>query len=94
MPVRRNRSKRQADLTKQVQAALKTLERGRGESNQFRKLFTEYRAMTAQSVRTQLKLALPDMGLKASQGVPLQVVRRDAATNKVLGGIALVVTGV
>lgn len=83
----------QLALNKQVQAALKGLERGRGESTQFAKLFTSYRAMTAQSVRTQVQLALPDMGLKPTQGIPLQILRRDIATGRVVGGIALVVTG-
>lgn len=84
---------RQAALTKQVQAAIATLERGRGGTDKYRQLFTEYRAMTAQAVRTQVQLALPDVGLTAKQGVALHIVRRDIASKKILGGIALVVTG-
>lgn len=80
-------------LRKQAQEALQGLERGRGQMRQFAKLFASYRATTAQSVRSQVRLAIPDMKLKTTQGIALQIQRRDIATRQVVGGIALVVTG-
>ncbi len=84
---------RQADLTKQVLAALRALERGRGNASRYRGLFGEFREMTAQSVRTEVKLGLPRLGLKAGQAVALNVIRRSAATGEPLGGIGLLVRG-
>jgi hypothetical protein len=76
-----------------VRAALRILDGARGNVDQFRTLFAEYRAMTAQSVRTKVQLGVPDLGLKAGQALPLTVVRRDLATGHILGGIGLVIAG-
>jgi hypothetical protein len=84
---------RQAELTKQVQAALRALERGRGNASRYRKLFGEYREMTAQAVRTQVTIGLPKVGLKAGQAVALNVIRRSTATGDPLGGVGLLVRG-
>ena len=84
---------RQAELTKQVQAALRALERGRGSASRYRELFGEYREMTAQAVRTQVTIGLPKVGLKAGQAVALNVIRRSSQTGDPLGGIGLLVRG-
>ena len=84
---------RQAELTKEVQSALRTLEQGRGDATKYRELFREYRAMTAQSVRTQVSIGLPELGLKPGQAVALNVIRRSVATGEALGGIGLVIAG-
>lgn len=80
---------RQAALFKQVEATLAK----RVDADRSRKLLAEFRAMTGQTVRTTVRLTLPDMGLKPRQAVPLQILRRDIATNRVTGGVALLVTG-
>jgi len=84
---------RQAELTKQVLAALRALERGRGSPSRYRELFGEYREMTAQTTRTTLKLGLPQVGLKTGQAVALNIIRRSAATDEPVGGIALLIRG-
>jgi hypothetical protein len=83
---------RQAELTKAVLQALKGREIGRGDAAKYRELFREYRAMTAQSVRTTVAFTLPDAGLKTGQAVALNVIRRSLATGEALGGIGLFLT--
>ena len=82
----------QAELIQQVQAAIAMTETKRGDPKKFRKLFAAYRAMTAQSHRTVIELSIPDLGLRKTQGAPLQILRRNAATGEVLGGIGFVIT--
>jgi hypothetical protein len=84
---------RQGDLTKRVQAALRTLEKGRGNAAKFEDLFKDFREMTAQTVRSRLTLGLPDAGLKRGQAIGLNVIKRDLETGMVTGGIGLFVTG-
>ncbi len=84
---------RQAELTKQVLAALRALERGRGNASRYRELFGDYREMTAQTVRTKLQLRLPQIGLKTGQAVALNIIRRSSVTDEPLGGIGLLVRG-
>jgi len=81
----------QAELTQQVQVAITMMETRRGDPKEFRKLFAAYRAMTAQSHRSEIELSIPDLGLRKNQGVPLQILRRNA-TGNILGGIGLVIT--
>ena len=81
----------QVELTQQVQAAIQAMDSGDGDHQKFRKLFSAYRAMTAQSHRTEIELTIPDMGLRRNQGLPLQILRRSASTGEVLGGIGLVI---
>jgi hypothetical protein len=82
---------RQGALTKQVQSLIATLEAGRPLDGDARKLFAEYRVMTGQTVRSQIKLAIPDFGLKPGRGLPLNVVRRDMTTGEITGGVALII---
>ena len=84
---------RQADLTKRVRSALRALEIGRADAAKFEKLFKEFRAMTAQTVRSRLTLGLPDAGLGPGQAIGLNVTKRDIGTGEVTGGIGLFVTG-
>jgi hypothetical protein len=83
----------QAELTKRLQAALRALETGRADAAEFEELFREFRAMTAQQVRSRLTLRLPDAGLKPSQAIGLNVIKRDLATGEATGGIGLFLTG-
>jgi hypothetical protein len=84
---------RQAQLNKAVVSALRSLELGRGNAQKHKELFREYRAMTAQGVRSQLTLALPPAELKPGQALALNVIRRNRATGDALGGIGLLITG-
>jgi hypothetical protein len=84
---------RQADLTKRVQAALRAMETGRADAAKFEALFKEFRAMTAQTVRSRLTLGLPDAGLKRGQAIGLNVIKRDIGTGEATGGIGLFVAG-
>jgi hypothetical protein len=84
---------RQLELTKQVQAALETLEQGGGNGSEFRGLFREYRAMTAQSVRTRVSIELPDLGLEPGRTVALNVTRRSRSSREPMGGIGLLIVG-
>ena len=84
---------RQLELTKEVQAALTSLEQRGGSGSEYRELFREYRVMTAQSVRTQVSIGLPDLGLEPEHAVALNVIRRSRVTREMLGGIGLVVVG-
>lgn len=83
---------RQVALVGEMQDALAALEGGGGAAREYRELFREYRAMTAQSMRTRVTLELPDLGLEPGQAVALNVVRRSAADDEALGGIGLLVT--
>lgn len=85
-------TRQQAELTGQVQEAIKSTEVRRGRATEFRDLFAAYRAMTAQSHRSTIDLTIPDLGLRKNQGVPLQILRRNAASGQVLGGIGLIIT--
>jgi hypothetical protein len=84
---------RQADLTKRVQEALRALEAGRGDAARFRELFKEFRDMNAQTVRSQLTLALPHVGLEKGQAVALNVVKRGLRAREAAAGIAVFVAG-
>lgn len=84
---------RQAELTQQMLEALQALENGRGDAREFKPLFKEYRAMNARSVRSQVTLTLPDVGLERGQAVGVDVLKRSAVTGEVAGGIGLFVTG-
>lgn len=82
---------RQLELRKRVQSALRTLETGRGDAAKFKELFREFRAMNAQSVRTRVTVAFPDVGLKRGQGVAVNLIRRDVASGAVTGGVGVLV---
>ena len=84
---------RQMDLTKRVLAALQALETGGADAAEFEKLFKEFRAMTAQTVRSRLTLRLPAAGLKRGQAIGLNVIKRDLGTGEVTGGLGLFVAG-
>lgn len=84
---------RQAELTKQVQSAFRKVGLGRGDATKYRNLFREYRAMTTQSLRTQVAIGLPGLGLKSGQAIALNVIRRGISTGEALGGIGLVIAG-
>jgi hypothetical protein len=84
---------RQMDLTKRVLAALQALETGGADAAEFEKLFKEFRAMTAQTVRSRLTLGLPAAGLKRGQAIGLNVIKRDLGTGEVTGGLGLFVAG-
>lgn len=81
----------QGALTKQVQSLIAALEAGRPVDGDARKLLAEYRAMTGQTVRSQVKLAIPDFGLKPGRGLPLNLVRRDMTTGEIIGGVGLII---
>jgi hypothetical protein len=83
---------RQGALVAEVQEALAALEGGSGDARKYRELLREYRAMTAQSTRTRVTAALPDLGLERGQAVALNVVRSRATDGETLGGIGLLVT--
>ena len=74
-------------------AALQALETGGADAAKFEKLFKEFRAMTAQTVRSRLTLGLPDAGLKRGQAIGLNVIKRDLGTGEVTGGVGLFVAG-
>jgi hypothetical protein len=80
---------RQAALVAEVQEALAALEGAGSDARQYRKLFREYRAMTAQSMRTRVSLDVPDLGLEPGHALALNVVRRRVADDEALGGIGL-----
>lgn len=84
---------RQAELTQQVLEALQALELGRGDAREFKALFRDYRAMNARSIRSQVTLNLPDVGLEREQAVGVEVLKRSTVTGEVAGGIGLFVTG-
>lgn len=83
----------QLGLTKSAQALIAAMEKGKQIGDEGRKVLREYRAMTAQTVRTQVELALPDLGLKPNRGIALTLQRRDLASGAITGGIALVIVG-
>lgn len=83
----------QVGLTKQAQAVIAAMERGKAVGDEGRKILREYRSMTAQTLKTEIKLSLPDFGLKKGRALALQVVKRDMATRQITGGIALVIAG-
>ncbi len=84
---------RQAELMKQVQAAIASVERRGADTRKFKDLFKAYRAMTTQSVRTQVVLKVPEVGLKSGEALPVHVIRRDIASGQIRGGIAIVIAG-
>ena len=84
---------RQAELTKEVLAAMRAVERGRRQPTAFKDLLKEFRDMSAQSHRTRVTLTVPDVGLGTGQAVALNVIRRDAVDERVTGGIGLFVAG-
>jgi len=84
---------RQAVLTKRVQAALKAMEKGRGETQEFKALFKEFRTMNSGSARTRVTLELPEFALKPGQAVALNLIRRDVATGEATGGIGVFIAG-
>lgn len=83
----------QLALTKQAQAVIAAMEKGKPVGEEGRAILRAYRAMTAQTVRTEVVLGLPDLGLKKDRGIALQVLRRDLASGQITGGIALVIAG-
>ena len=83
----------QLGLTRQAQAVIAAMEAGKTVGEEGRKILRAFRAMTAETLRTEVTLALPDLGLKRNRGLALQVVRRDLSTGQVTGGVALVVAG-
>lgn len=78
---------RRLELTKMVMAIVGG--DGRMHPAEQRKLMAEYRAMTTQTVRSRVQLTLPEIGLKPSQAVALQVQRRDDASGEIAGGVAM-----
>jgi hypothetical protein len=84
---------RQAELTKEVQAQLGALEAGGGDAARFAKLCREFRAMSAQTVRSRLTLGLPDAGLERGQAIGLNLIKRDIETDEATGGLGLFLTG-
>jgi len=85
---------RQQELTKGVLAVLQTLEAGRGDHRKFAELFRDYRVMSAQTVRSQVTLALPQLKLEPDQAVGVNVVKRNLATDQLTGGVGVFVVGV
>lgn len=83
----------QLGLTKSAQALIAAMEKGKQIGDEGRKILRDYRAMTAQTVRTQIELALPDLGLRPNRGMALTIQRRDLASGAITGGIALVIVG-
>lgn len=83
----------QLALTKQAQEVIAAMEKGKPVGEEGRVILRAYRAMTAQTVRTEVVLGLPDLGLKKDRGIALQVLRRDLASGQITGGIALVIAG-
>jgi len=83
----------QQRLTEHVLEALQFLEEGSGDAGKFKKLFREYRAMTAQTVRTRVRLRLPEAGLGVDEALALNVVRRESTAEEPTGGIGLFLVG-
>lgn len=83
----------QLGLTKSAQALIAAMEKGKQIGDEGRKVLREYRAMTEQTTRTQVELALPDLGLRPNRGIALTIQRRDLASGAITGGIALVIVG-
>lgn len=84
---------RQAELTDRVLATLRAQEAGRREDAKARELFKEFRAMTVHTVRSEVTLRLPDVGLEPDEAVGLNLVKRDVASGEATGGIGLFVVG-
>ncbi len=85
--------KQQAALTKSWLSMQGAIARGKGDLQEFRKLENEYRAMTETQLRSQLRIDIPDVGLKPDQAVAYHVRRTDRTTGMVTGGVTLLVTG-
>lgn len=83
----------QLSLTKSAQALIAAMEKGKQIGDEGRKVLREYRAMTEQTTRTQVELALPDLGLRPNRGIALTIQRRDLASGAITGGIAVVIVG-
>lgn len=83
----------QLGLAKNAQALIAAMEKDKEIGDEGRKLLRAYRAMTAQTARTQVELALPDLGLKPNRGIGLNILRRDVTTGAVTGGVALIIVG-
>ena len=57
-----------------------------------RKLMAEYRAMTAQTVRTEVQLHLPDVALEKGQAAAFQLLRRNEVSGEITGGVTIYLT--
>lgn len=84
---------RQAELTDRVLEALRALDSGRAEAGRFKELFREFRAMSAETVRSRVTLRLPDVPLEGGEAVGVNLIGRNMATDRVTGGIGMFVTG-
>lgn len=58
-----------------------------------RKLEAAYRQMTGASLRSLLRLELPDFGLKPTEAAAFSIQRTNRTTGMTTGGVALFVTG-
>lgn len=83
----------QAAMHKALLGVLREFETGRGDRRAHGTLLREYRAMRAQTTRSQLRLTLPGLDLARGQALPVHVQKRDLVTGAVSGGVSLLVTG-
>lgn len=79
----------QQEVTKMVLA----LSGGHGDTGmgaaEQRKLMAEYRRMTTQTLRSQLRLTLPEARMKPGEAAAFQLLRRDDASGEIAGGVAI-----
>lgn len=77
----------QLELTKAVMSLMGP--RGRLAAAEHRKLLADYRRMTAQTLRSRVRLHLPGAEMKPGEAAAFQILRRDEATGEITGGVAL-----
>lgn len=83
----------QAELVSRVLKAMQALEAGRAHSAKYSDLLKEYRAMTEQTVRSRVTLALPDVGLEPGHAVGVNLIKRDHSSGQATGGVGLLIAG-
>ncbi|MFZ2898889.1 MAG: hypothetical protein WA004_09720 [Saprospiraceae bacterium] len=83
----------QANIFRQVEQAVKAINKGEANHQQYRETFKEFRSMNREIQRTTFDLKIPDLGLKKGEATGFSIVCTNKVTGRIKGGITLIVTG-